>query len=145
MSDDAVFEDPAYLQLEYGLPEDVAYVHSILQWDPTLFFTDPAFFLHAVTTLARGETDFEVLPVPNSVELVIALSKVKPLLDKYEFSDSVKRLVKALLDEDGIQYPHPPFVFLDPKEFTIQDSTLSENQKKAFHAIFSQPALHTAS
>ena len=121
-----------------GWDEDVAYTTYLLETQPELYFTDPLFFLHATAVLARGETFFDSIPTPSSVELCVAFKKIKILLEShsYQFSEAVQEVIVELLIQDGIQTNLPPFNFLDPSNFSGTDEELTNNQRKAFDAIF---------
>ncbi len=134
-SDNDTFTDPAYLQLENGLDEDAAWVVALILAQPDLYFTDPSFFLRATETLARGGADFESLPILTSLEIIVAMKRLKALSRTSNFSPAVKNLIVELLKEDGIQYPHPPFEFLEPSRFIESDPERSKEQKKAFELL----------
>lgn len=132
---DEMFTEPEYLQLEKGLPEDVAWVVALVVAQPSLYFTNPSFFLRATETLARGKADFETLPILTSLEIIEGMKKLKAVSKTEHFSDDVKLLITELLREDGVQHPHPPFDFLDPSKFRVTDEGRSKEQKKAFQLL----------
>lgn len=78
---------------------------------PGLFFEDGLFFLYATDALAGNVPDFDYLPVPNSIEMVVSLMEMFELTGKTgnDFTDGMKATIAEILRQDGYQMPVWPF------------------------------------
>lgn len=89
--------------------------------DPSLFFTDVSFFLHACEALGSEDgTQFDLLPMPNSIELVSGIVEACAYTGKdiTELSDGIKSTILELLKQDGYIKPVWPFdEILDDEDF----------------------------
>lgn len=87
-----------------------------IELDPSLFYGDMTFFLHAVDVMNNKVADFERLPMPTSLELAYAIEESKALVvNKESFSKSDSDIVETvayLLREEGYSEPVYPFQFV---------------------------------
>lgn len=87
----------------------------VFKAEPTMFYTDPIFFLHACEVFNGNVTDFDTLPHINSLEAALAIVDASKLLgndvveQSHPFSFGVRELVREILVEDGYSNPIWPF------------------------------------
>lgn len=106
--------------LELGLPytdliADKINLIKVFKVQPSLFYEDPLFFLHASEVFNGNVTDFYTLPHITSLEAALAIVDAARLQDldsveaspKFEFG--VRELIREILIDDGYSKPIWPF------------------------------------
>lgn len=109
-----------------------------IEQDPSLFYGDMAFFLHATDVINNKVADFERLPMPTSLELAYAIEESKSLnILKDSFSNPSSDIVDTLvylLREEGYSEPLYPFTFI-PVERLVQGQTPEDTEAKKIAII----------
>lgn len=115
------------------LTRDKIVLLQAIELDPTLFYEDMTFFLHAVDVMNNKVADFERLPMPMSLELAYAIEESKSLnVTKDSFSKANSDIVQTvayLLREEGYSEPLYPFTFV-PKDMLVQGQTPGDTEDK---------------
>jgi hypothetical protein len=121
--------------MELGVPHSDLLVDKInlirvFKAEPTMFYEEPLFFLHACEVFNGHVTDFHTLPHITSLEAALAIVDAARMLGCSEveqspaFSDNVKLIVREILVEDGYSVPVWPFD-------SVGITDLSEGQTEA--------------
>lgn len=106
--------------MELGVPATDLLVDKInlirvFKAEPTMFYEEPLFFLHACEVFNNQVTDFYTLPHITSLEAALAIVDAARLLGCSEveqspaFGEGVKLVVREILVEDGYSKPVWPF------------------------------------
>jgi hypothetical protein len=110
--------EPETISLEFGIQFeplllDKIAVLQILAQQPNFFYVDPIFMLHC-TEIANNETaDFDVLPMPSSLELGYAISQVTSITGIAPTSeDPIATTAAYILRQEGYSEPISPFQFI---------------------------------
>jgi hypothetical protein len=102
--------------------------------DPSLFFTNATFFLHAVKVMNNDVADFDRLPMPTSLELAYALAEYKKFMGKDYKAPSgdsmIIDVVAYLLNEEGYSEPVAPFEFV-PEARLTKGQLITDTQAKS--------------
>ncbi len=84
--------------------------------NPSLFYEDMTFFLHATNVINNKVTDFEYLPMPTSLELAYAIEESKKLSvvkdSIHKVNSDIAETISYLLREEGYSEPVYPFNFI---------------------------------
>ena len=90
-------------------------VLKILLQNQDLFFTDPVFFMYSTEVLANEPVDFEVVSLPNSLEVAFAILEMTKILglNSYHelpvFKHGVVKVIKYILVNEGYSSIVEPF------------------------------------
>jgi hypothetical protein len=106
--------------MELGLPytdliADKINLIKVFYAQPTLFYDDPLFFMHATEVFNNNSTDFDTLPHITSLEAALSIVDAGKVLglhvveDSPPFSRGVRELVREILVDDGYSNPVWPF------------------------------------
>lgn len=143
------------LILELGLPfSDLLYdklsVLKIIEYEPTLFFKDILFTIHATSVINNISTDFEYLPHNTSLEMAFAITEMGvvinvPLHTLPDFGPGPTSYIREMLINEGYSEVLPPFDIIGvgalPKGQTTQDTFDKDKAIKDYiHAMYHQPS-----
>lgn len=107
------------------LTKDKIYLLQVLDTHPQLFYNDVLFFLHAANVTNNNIADFDVFPLPTSLEIAYAHEEVKKtIITTYTYGDGVKKTIKYVLTLEGYSEPIWPF-----NEIGISSSELAKGQE----------------
>lgn len=106
--------------MELGVPHsdilvDKINIIRIFEAQPTMFYEDPLFFMHACEVFNGNVTDFHTLPHITSLEAALAIVDASRILgceyveQSPAFSEGVRAVIKEILIEDGYSAPVWPF------------------------------------
>lgn len=106
--------------MELGVPASDLLIDKInllrlFKGEPTMFYEEPMFFLHACEVFNNNVTDFTTLPHITSLEAALAIVDASRLLgyatveESPPFSYGVRLTIKDILIEDGYTEPVWPF------------------------------------
>lgn len=106
--------------MELGVPAsdlllDKLNLIRVFEAEPTMFYEEPLFFLHACEVFNGNVTDFHTLPHVTSLEAALAIVDASRLLgcevveQSPAFSEGVREVVREILIDDGYSMPVWPF------------------------------------
>lgn len=130
--------EPETISIELGihftpLLIDKIRVLQILETDREIFYKDPMFFLYATEVINNEVADFDVTPIPTSLEIAYAIHEVESTHPGV-FSYAVKKVITYMLSEEG--YSKPVGIFesiVDPTD--LVEGQTSEDTKNKERAI----------
>lgn len=64
------------------------------------FYTDPLFFVYCVEVVNNNIADFDIVPLPSSLEVVYAIKEIQSLYPG-EFENGIKRTITYILKTEG--------------------------------------------
>jgi hypothetical protein len=114
--------EPETISLEFGvdfepLLLDKIAVLKVLAQQPNMFYTDPVFMVHATEVINNETADFDILPMPTSLELGYAISVVKEITGVAPTSeDAIATTMAYILRQEGYSEPVAPFDFVLPED-----------------------------
>lgn len=106
--------------MELGVPyndllADKINLLRVFEAEPTMFYEEPLFFLHACEVFNGNVTDFHTLPHVTSLEAALAIVDASRILQCVNveqsppFNFAVRTVIKEILIEDGYSEPVWPF------------------------------------
>lgn len=101
-------------------------VLEIMVNQPSVFYENAAFFLHATDVINNKVADFDSFPLPTSLEVAFCLTQAGKILKSPKLIDKNNNLYEVVLHilrEEGYSEPVAPFLF-------IQASDLEPGQTK---------------
>lgn len=116
------------------LLKDKLAVLGLLLLDSRLFYEDVMFFLHAVHVINNSTSDFNVVPIPTSLEVAFAVASVHELVPG-EFSEAIKITAVHILTQEGYSEVLPPFDFIGVKKEDLVPGQTEQDTKNKIKAI----------
>jgi hypothetical protein len=127
--------EPETISLEFGIEFeplllDKIAVLQVLVNQPNMFYVDPIFMLHATEVINNEVADFDILPVPTSLELGYAITQVSEVTGVLPTSDNpIATTAAYMLRQEGYSEPIIPFQFV-PVEQLEKGQTKADTEAK---------------
>jgi hypothetical protein len=120
------------ISLELGvvldsLTRDKLNLLQLLEQSITFFLNDVLFFLHSVNVINNNIADFDIFPLPTSLEIAYAHSEIKKLYPEQTliYSTAIGKVIKYILTLEGYSKALWPF-----NEMGITDNDLEHGQEE---------------
>lgn len=119
--------EPETMALEYSaklpiLLADKISLLRILEVSPLQAFEDPALFLYAAEVINNNPADFGAIPYLTLLEAGYAIESIVQILRdnkvSVEFPEALKKVIKYILDNEGVSESMYPFEFIPSSDLT---------------------------
>lgn len=139
--------EPETISIQMGavfspLMMDKIRVLQVLDAEKELFYNDVLFFLYSTEVINNEPADFEVTPVPTSLEMAFAIAEIMEIYPG-DFANSVKQVITYMLNEEGYSVPVGIFASLvDPLALSPGQTQEDTRDKELAIKLYLQGMIH---